>query len=43
VVERLKQTDQTPVVSTPEVAANKLSKDFAKWGTVARRINLGLD
>jgi tripartite-type tricarboxylate transporter receptor subunit TctC len=43
VVERLKQTDQTPVVSTPEVAASKLSNDFVKWGAVARRINLGLD
>jgi tripartite-type tricarboxylate transporter receptor subunit TctC len=43
VVERLRQTDQIAVVSTPEVAASKLSKDFVKWGAVARRINLGLD
>lgn len=43
VVERLKQTDQTPVVSTPEAAAAQLSRDSVKWGAVARRINLGLD
>ena len=43
VVERLKQTDQIPVVSTPEVAAAQLARDSIKWGTVARRINLGLD
>lgn len=43
VVERLKQTDQIPVVSTPDVAAAQLARDSVKWGTVARRINLGLD
>ena len=43
VVERLKQTDQIPVVSTPEAAASQLLRDSAKWGAVARRINLGLD
>ena len=43
VVERLKQTDQIPVVSTPEAAAAQLARDSVKWGTVARRINLGLD
>jgi tripartite-type tricarboxylate transporter receptor subunit TctC len=43
VVERLKQTDQVPVVSTPEAAAAQLARDSAKWGAVARRINLGLD
>ena len=43
VVERLKQTDQIPVVSTPEVAAAQLARDSVKWGAVARRINLGLD
>jgi len=43
VVERLKQTDQVPVVSTPEAAAAQLARDSVKWGAVARRINLGLD
>jgi tripartite-type tricarboxylate transporter receptor subunit TctC len=43
VVERLKQTDQVPVVSSPEVAAAQLARDSVKWGAVARRINLGLD
>ena len=43
VVDRLKQTDQVPVVSTPEAAAAQLARDSVKWGAVARRINLGLD
>ncbi len=43
VVERLKQTDQIPVVSTPEAAAAQLARDSVKWGAVARRIHLGLD
>ena len=43
VVERLKQTDQIPVVSTPEAAAAQLARDSVKWGAVAKRINLGLD
>ncbi len=43
VVERLKQTDQTPVVSTSELAAAQLARDSVKWGAVARRIHLGLD
>lgn len=43
VVERLRQTDQIPVVSMPDVAAAQLNRDSAKWGAVARRINLGLD
>jgi tripartite-type tricarboxylate transporter receptor subunit TctC len=43
VVERLKQTDQTPVVSTSESATAQLARDSVKWGAVARRIQLGLD
>ena len=41
--ERLKATDQTVVGSTSETAVAKVAKDFAKWGTVARKIGLSLD
>ena len=41
--ERLKATDQVVIGSTPEVAAAKIAKDHAKWGTVARKIGLSLD
>ena len=41
--ERLKATDQIVIGSTPEEAVAKVNKDFAKWGTVARKIGLSLD
>jgi tripartite-type tricarboxylate transporter receptor subunit TctC len=41
--ERLKATDQIVIGSTPEAAAAKLAKDSAKWGAVARKINLSLE
>lgn len=41
--ERLRATDQIVIGSTPEVAAAKIAKDYAKWGAVARKIGLSLD
>ncbi|MGV0959039.1 MAG: Bug family tripartite tricarboxylate transporter substrate binding protein [Limnohabitans sp.] len=41
--ERLKATDQIVIGSTPEAAAAKIAKDYAKWGVVARKIGLSLD
>jgi tripartite-type tricarboxylate transporter receptor subunit TctC len=41
--DRLKATDQIVIGSTPEEAVAKVNKDFAKWGTVARKIGLSLD
>ena len=43
VTERLKASDQTVVGSTPAQAAATLAADAQKWGTLARRIKLGLD
>jgi tripartite-type tricarboxylate transporter receptor subunit TctC len=43
VTERLKASDQTVIGSTPEQAAAKVTKDFAKWGAVSRKIGLSLD
>lgn len=43
VVEKLRASDQSVVVSTPSQAAATLAADQKKWGDVARRINLGLD
>ncbi len=43
VTEKLKAGDQTVVGSTPAEAAAALAADSKKWGTVARRIQLGLD
>jgi tripartite-type tricarboxylate transporter receptor subunit TctC len=43
VTDKLKAGDQTVVGNTPAQAAAILAADSAKWGAVARRINLGLD
>lgn len=43
VTDRLKAGDQTVVASTPAQAAAVLAADSAKWGAVARKIQLGLD
>lgn len=43
VTEKLRAGDQTVVGSTPGEAATVLAADSKKWGTVARRIQLGLD
>ena len=43
VTEKLRAGDQTVVGSTPAEAAAALAADSKKWGTVARRIQLGLD
>jgi tripartite-type tricarboxylate transporter receptor subunit TctC len=43
VTDKLKAGDQTVVGSTPAQAAALIAADSAKWGAVARRINLGLD
>lgn len=42
-VERLKQTDQEPIVASPSETAARLAADSDKWGAVARRINLRLE
>lgn len=41
--ERLKASDQIVIGSTPEQAVAKVAKDFAKWGSVSRKIGLSLD
>lgn len=43
VVDKLKAGDQAVVGSTPAQAAAVIAADSAKWGAVARKINLGLD
>ncbi len=43
VVERLRQSDQEVVASTPEAAAARLEADSKTWGAVAKRIGLQLD
>jgi len=43
VVERLRQSDQEVVASTPEAAAARLDADAKVWGAVARKIGLQLD
>lgn len=43
VVEKLKQTDQDVVASTPQQAADRLSATSRKWGVVAKRIGLALE
>jgi tripartite-type tricarboxylate transporter receptor subunit TctC len=43
VTDKLKAGDQTVVGSTPAQAAAVITADSAKWGAVARKINLGLD
>lgn len=43
VVERLRQSDQEVVASTPEAAAARLEADSRTWGAVAKRIGLQLD
>ena len=40
---RLQDMDMTLVANTPEEAAKRTSEDFAKWGGVAKAINLQLD
>jgi tripartite-type tricarboxylate transporter receptor subunit TctC len=42
-IEKLLQTDQTVVASSPEDTALRLAQDAVRWGGVARRINLRLD
>ena len=42
-IEKLLQTDQTVVASSPEDTASRLAQDAVRWGGVARRINLRLD
>ncbi|NBT68276.1 MAG: tripartite tricarboxylate transporter substrate binding protein [Betaproteobacteria bacterium] len=41
--EKLKLTDQVVIASTSEEATAKLNKDSAKWGSVVKRIGLGMD
>jgi tripartite-type tricarboxylate transporter receptor subunit TctC len=43
VLERLAQTDQEVVVSSPEATAARLAEDSKTWGRVARKIGLQLD
>ena len=43
VVERLRQSDQEVVASTPEAAAARLEADGKVWGAVAKKIGLQLD
>lgn len=40
---RLQDMDMTLVANTPEEAAKRTIEDFAKWGGVAKAINLQLD
>jgi len=42
-IEKLLQSDQTVVASSLEETASRLAQDAARWGGVARRINLHLD
>lgn len=42
-VEKLRQSDQEVIASTPAEAAQRLTADSKKWGEVARRIKLSLD
>ena len=42
-IEKLLQTDQAVVASSPEDTALRLAQDAVRWGGVARRINLRLD
>jgi tripartite-type tricarboxylate transporter receptor subunit TctC len=42
-IEKLLQTDQNVVASSPEDTASRLAQDAARWGGVAQRINLRLD
>ena len=41
--ERLKATDQLVIGSTPEEAAARIAKDYAKWGAVTKKIGLSLE
>jgi tripartite-type tricarboxylate transporter receptor subunit TctC len=43
VVERLLKTDQVVIASSPAEAATQLAAKSVTWGTVTRRIKLGLD
>jgi tripartite-type tricarboxylate transporter receptor subunit TctC len=43
VVERLLKTDQVVVASTPTETVTQLAAKSLTWGTVTRRIKLGLD
>ncbi len=43
VIEKLAQTDQTVTADSPADTAARLAQDSAKWGEVARRINLRLE
>ena len=43
VVERLRQSDQEVVASTPDAAAARLEADSKLWGAVAKKIGLQLD
>jgi tripartite-type tricarboxylate transporter receptor subunit TctC len=42
-IEKLLQTDQTVVASSPEDTASRLAQDAVRWGGVAQRINLRLE
>jgi tripartite-type tricarboxylate transporter receptor subunit TctC len=42
-IEKLNQTDQSIVASSPEDTAARLAQDALRWGEVARRINLRLE
>jgi tripartite-type tricarboxylate transporter receptor subunit TctC len=41
--ERLKATDQLVIGSTPEEATARITKDYAKWGAVTKKIGLSLE
>ena len=41
--ERLKATDQLVIGSTSEEAAARIAKDYAKWGSVTKKIGLSLE
>jgi tripartite-type tricarboxylate transporter receptor subunit TctC len=41
--ERLKATDQFVIGSTSEEAAARIAKDYAKWGSVTKKIGLSLE
>jgi hypothetical protein len=43
VVDKLRQSDQDVIASTPAQAAEALAATSKKWGVVARKIGLSLD
>jgi tripartite-type tricarboxylate transporter receptor subunit TctC len=42
-VDKLRQSDQEVIASTPAEASQRLAADSKKWGEVARKIKLSLD